>query len=160
VHEEVLMGRSLRAVALSAAIVIPLAIAQPAFGGAAAVRLRATLACFAGGGAAIDFTIRNVGPRTVVIDPDFHLQVEPVRPGPVDSGVVLFVFPAPGWDRIPPGEERTFLLTAGEPFDGLPGTDLSGVRLHLSAEVYLRGRPHPAVRTFAFPACPVPETAA
>jgi hypothetical protein len=154
------MIRSLRVVALSALFVVPLSIAQPAIGGPAAVRLGAALACMTGGGASIDFTVRNVGPRTVVIEPDFHLEVEPIRPGPVDSGVVLFVFPAPGWDRIPPGEERTFLLTAGEPFDGLPGTDLSGVRLHLSAEVYLRGRPHPAVRTFAFPACPALERAA
>lgn len=151
------MRPTLRAIALTVAIVVPIGIAQPAAAGAAAVRLRTTLTCIAGGGAAIDFTVRNVGPRTVHIDPDFHLQLEPVRPGPVDSGVVLFVFPAPGWERIPPDEERTFLLTAGEPFDGLPGTDLSGARLLLSAEVYLRGRPHPAVRTFAFPACPPPE---
>ena len=153
------MRPTLRAIALTVAIVVPIGIAQPAAAGAAAVRLRATLTCSTGGGASIDFTVRNVGPRTVHIDPDFHLQLEPVRPGPVDSGVVLFVFPAPGWDRIPPGEERTFLLTAGEPFEGLPGTDLSGARLLLSAEVYLRGRPHPAVRTFAFPACPSPEAA-
>jgi hypothetical protein len=154
------MRRPLRAVALTAAIVVPLAIPQPAAAGGGAVRLRAALECIAGGGAAIDFTIRNVGPRAVHIDPDFHLQLEPVRPGPVDSGVVLFVFPAPGWDTIPSRGERTFLLTAGEPFEGLPGTDLSGARLLLSAEVYLRGRPHPAVRTFAFPACPALAAAA
>ena len=42
-------------------------------------------------------------------------------------------------DRLPPGEQRTFLLTAGEPFDGLPGIDLSRARVLLSAEAELRG---------------------
>jgi hypothetical protein len=149
--------RLARATALGVVLVAAsLASAQPAAGRPAAVRLRATLACIEGGGAWIGFTVRNVGPRTVRIDPDFHLQLEPVRPGPVDTGSVLFVFPAPGWERIPSGEERTWVLSIGEPFEGLPGVDYSGARLLLSAEVYLRGRPHPAVRTFAFEACPPP----
>ncbi|HET9672562.1 MAG TPA: hypothetical protein VFQ40_06910 [Actinomycetota bacterium] len=140
--------------ALTVALTLPVALAQPATARPAAVRLRATLECIEGGGAWIGFTVRNVGPRTVRIDPDFHLQLEPVRPGPVDSGSALFVFPAPGWARIVPGEERTWVLSIGEPFEGLPGVDFSGARLLLSAEVHLRGRPHPAVRTFAFEACP------
>jgi hypothetical protein len=103
----------------------------------------------------MDLSIRNVGPRTVRISPDFHLQIEPVRPGPIDEGMVLFVFPAPGWDVIRPREQVTFSLTPGVPEPGEEPTDLSGSRVLMEAEVYLDGRVHPAVRTFSFPGCPV-----
>jgi hypothetical protein len=67
---------------------------------------------------------------------------------------VLFVFPAPDFDRISPGESRTFLLTAGEPFGGLPATDFSGRRIIIEVEVWLRARPYPVSRTVTFPGCP------
>jgi hypothetical protein len=129
--------------------------AVPAVANPAAVRLFADVDCLRTGGAHIAFTIENVGPRRVRIDPDFHLRLNATRVGE-DVGAIAFVFPAPGWDVIPPGEARTFQIDLGEAFEGLPGTDLSGLRLHLEAEVWLAGRPNPAVRTFSFPACEPP----
>jgi hypothetical protein len=109
--------------------------------------------CLVAGGLGIDFKVSNTGTRTVRIDPDLHLLIETVRRGGRQPGVVLFVFPAPGFDQIPPGESRTFLLTAGEPFEGEPAIDFSGRRLILEAEVWLRGRERPVARTLTFPAC-------
>jgi hypothetical protein len=116
------------------------------------VRIGADVTCLTDGGIAIDLTVENHGSRAAHIDPDLHLLVETVRMGR-QPGVVLFVFPAPGFDRIPPGESRTFLLTAGEPFEGEPAIDFSGSRILIEVEVWLRHRIHPAIRTLSFSAC-------
>jgi hypothetical protein len=62
------------------------------------------------------------------------------------------VSPAPGFGRIPPGESRTFLLTAGEPFEGQPATDFFGSRIVIEVEFWLRGREHPVMKTLTYPA--------
>jgi hypothetical protein len=117
------------------------------------VRIGGDLSCLAGGGIGIDLTVENRGSRVAHIDPDLHLLIETVRMGGRRPGVVLFVFPASGFDRIPQGESRTFLLTAGEPFEGEPAIDFSGSRILIDVEVWLRHRTHPATRTLSFPAC-------
>ena len=104
----------------------------------------------------MSFTVENLGPRRLRIDPDFHLRLNATRVGD-DVGAIVFVFPAPGWDLIRPGESRTFEVDMGEASEGLPGTDLSGLRLHLEAGVWFAGRSHPAVRTFSFAACDPPH---
>jgi hypothetical protein len=116
------------------------------------VAVSAGVGCLSGGGISIALTVENTGSRVARIDPDLHMLIETIRMGR-QPGVVLFVFPAPGFDRIPPGESRTFLLTAGEPFDGLPATDFSGHRIIVETEVWLHARAHPVTRTLSFPAC-------
>jgi hypothetical protein len=117
------------------------------------LRVRAVVSCLAEGGIGIDLTLTNRGSHVARIDPDLHLLIEAVRAGGRQPGVVLFVFPAPGFDRIPPGQSRTFLLTAGEPFEGEPAIDFSGRRILIEVEVWLRGRQHPVTRTLSFPGC-------
>lgn len=145
----------MRKVIAIALAIASLSLAAPASARGAGVRLSADLACFDSGGVHISFTIENLGPRRIRIDPDFHLILRARRVGD-DVGAIAFVFPAPGFDVVPSGESRTFELDLGEAFEGLPGTDLSGLRLHLEAEVWLRGRSNPAVRTFSYPACDPP----
>lgn len=123
------------------------------------VRTDATLSCDPGGGARVTFTILNPGRVAVVLDPDFHLLLELIRRGR-QPGVVLFVFPAPDFAKIPAGERRTFLLDMGTPDEGFPGIDLSGARLLLESEVWLRARSNPIVRTFTFPGCEAPREGA
>jgi hypothetical protein len=127
-------------------------MASPAAAAPPRVAVSAEVRCLDPGGIAIDLTFENTGRRVARIDPDFHVLIETIRKGR-QPGVVLFVFPAPGFDRIPPGESRTFLLTAGEPFEGEPGIDFSGRRMIVDVEVWLRHREHPVVRTLTFPAC-------
>jgi hypothetical protein len=129
------------------------AIASPVSAAPPRVAVSADVSCLDEGGITIDLTFANTGRRVARIDPDFHVQIETVRRGR-QPGVVLFVFPAPGFARIPPGESRTFLLTAGEPFEGVPATDFSGSRIIIEVEVWLRGRDHPVSRTLTYPACP------
>jgi len=116
------------------------------------VAVSADVTCLEGGGLGIDLRVENTGSRTARIDPDLHLLIEPIRTGR-QPGVVLFVFPAPGFDKIPPGESRTFLLTAGEPFDGEPAIDFSGSRILIEVQVFLWSRAHPVSRTLTFPGC-------
>jgi hypothetical protein len=127
----------------------------PGIAGAAPPRVAvsAAVGCLSGGGISIDLTVENTGSRVARIDPDLHVLIETIRMGR-QPGVVLFIFPGPGFDRIPPGESRTFLLTAGEPFDGLPATDFSGRRIIIEVEVWLRARAHPVSRTLTFAGCP------
>jgi hypothetical protein len=129
------------------------AIASPASAAPPRVAVSAEVRCLEAGGIAIDLTFENTGRRTARIDPDFHVLIETIRRGP-QPGAVLFVFPALGFDRIPPGESRAFLLTAGEPFEGEPATDFSGSRIIIEVEVWLRGREHPVSKTLTYPACP------
>jgi hypothetical protein len=117
------------------------------------VRISAEVTCLTDGGIGIDLSVENRGTRVAYIDPDLHVLIEAVRMGGRQDGVVLFVFPAPGFDRIPSGETRTFLLTAGEPFEGEPAIDFSGSRILIEVEIWLRHRIHPATRTLSFPAC-------
>ena len=118
------------------------------------VRVSAAVSCLPFGGLGIELTVENRGSRVVRIDPDLHLLIEIIRAGGRQPGVVLFVFPAPDFARIPPGESRTFLLTAGEPFEGEPAIDFSGNRILIEVEVWLRHRQQPVTRTFSSPACP------
>lgn len=117
------------------------------------VRVSAAVSCLPIGGLGIELTVQNRGSRIVRIDPDVHLLIEIVRAGGRQPRVVLFVFPAPDFARIPPGESRTFLLTAGEPFEGEPAIDFSGNRILIEVEVWLRHRQHPVTKTFSQPAC-------
>ena len=127
---------------------------------AAPVRLIADLACLRDGGAEATFTIRNLRRAPLTIDGDFHLGLEPVRAGGRAPGPIVFVFPAPGFGVIPPGEERTFVVPMGdaEPGSGEPGVDLSARRLVLGAEVFLEGRDRPVRRHFSFPGCRTPAS--
>lgn len=145
----------IRKAVVVAGLLLTLAATTPANAGAAGVRLSADIGCLPSGGAHVSFSIENLGPRRLRIDPDFHLRLNATRVGD-DVGTIVFVFPAPGWDVIRPGASRTFEIDMGEASEGLPGTDLSGLRLHLEAEVWLAGRAHPAVRTFSFAACDPP----
>lgn len=141
------------AVALALLVMVIGALsASPAAATTPRVRTHASLTCAPSGGARVTFTISNPGRETAVLDPDFHLLLEIIRRGR-QPGVVLFVFPAPGFDEIPPGETRTFLLDMGTPDEGFPGIDLSGARLLLESEVWLEGRSNPVVRTFTFSGC-------
>jgi hypothetical protein len=142
-----------RSVAIVLAAAAFMAVASPASAAPPRVTVSAEVRCLDDGGIAIDLTFTNTGRRVARIDPDFHLLIEAVRQGR-QPGTVLFVFPAPGFDRIPPGESRTFLLTAGEPFEEVPATDLSGSRIIIDVEVWLRGREHPMTRTLTYPGCP------
>lgn len=117
------------------------------------VRISAEVQCLPEGGIGIDLTLENEGTRVARIDPDIHLLIEPVRVGGPQPGVILFIFPAPNFARIPPGESRTFLLMAGEPFEGEPPADFSGSRILMELEVWLRHRDRPLTRTLSFPAC-------
>ena len=117
------------------------------------LRIEAAVSCLPQGGLSIDLTFENRGGRTARIDPDFHLLIEPIRSGGRQPGVVLFVFPVPEFARIPPGESRTFVLTAGEPFEGEPAIDFSGKRILIELEVWVLHRQHPIVRTMSYPAC-------
>jgi hypothetical protein len=130
------------------------AIASPVGAAPPRVAVSAEVRCLDGGGIAIDLTFENTGRRVARIDPDFHVLIETIRQGR-QPGTVLFVFPAPGFDRIPPGESRTFLLTAGEPFEGEPATDFSGSRVIIEVEVWLRGREHPVSKTLTYEGCPL-----
>jgi hypothetical protein len=123
-----------------------------------AAKLMADLACRSSGGADVTFTIQNRGRDALHIDGDIHLTLEVRRSGEPPSGTAVFVFPAPGFDVIPVGESRTFLIPMGDaiPEAEIPGTDLSGIRLRLEAEVWFAGRDRPVRRDFAFPACPPP----
>ena len=114
------------------------------------------LVCADGGGAHLTLTVANEGTRRLVIDPDLHLRFEIVGSGGRRPGVIIFLFPAPGWDRIPPGEQRTFLIDLGTPFEGEPGLDLSGGRLLLEVQIWLRGMERPWERTTTFPPCDPP----
>ena len=127
---------------------------------AAPVRLTADLACLRDGGAEVTFTIRNLGRAPLAIDTDFHLGLELVRAGGREPGPIVFVFPAPGFEVVPPGGERTFVVPMGdaEPGTGEPGADLSARRLILGAEVFFEGRTQPVRRHFSFPGCPSPAS--
>ena len=80
---------------------------------AAPVRLLADLTCVTSGEAEVKFTVRNLGNRTLTIENDFHLFLDKVGPGGRKSVSAVFVFPAPGFDVIPPGKKRTFLVPIG-----------------------------------------------
>ena len=122
-------------------------------GQAAPVRLLASLTCVEGGGAEVTFTVRNLGRESLDINPDFHLSLTAVRPaGPEVVGIV-FVFPAPGFDLIPPGGKSTFIVPIATADPGDPGASLQARRLLLEAEVFFAGRDHPARRVFSFPGC-------
>jgi hypothetical protein len=57
------------------------------------------LRCDPVGGTVVANTLSNPGRRVARIDTDFRLKLEVIRQGR-QPGNVLFVFPAPGWDRI------------------------------------------------------------
>jgi hypothetical protein len=119
----------------------------------AKLRIEPLLTCADGGGAHLVLTVANEGGRQVVIDPDLHIVLEIAGRHGRRPGVIIFLFPARGWDRVPPGEERTFLVDLGTPFEGEPGIDLSGARLFLEVQVWLRGFEAPWERVTTFAAC-------
>ncbi len=150
------MIRSIRRSVAVTAFVVAIATLAPTTAFAASppqIRISAAVSCLSEAGIGIDLTLANRGSSVARIDPDVHLLIETVRTGGRQPGIVLFVFPAPDFARIPPGESRTFLLTAGEPFEGEPPIDFSGNRIIIEVEVWLRHRQHPAVRTLSVPAC-------
>jgi hypothetical protein len=102
--------------------------------------LSAELTCLTHGGAQVHFTVRNVSDHRIRISPDFHIDLSGWGPGGHRGYGVLFVFPAPGFDRIPAGEERTFVL------------DFDSLRLVLRAEVFFSRDPSVFER-LGFPGC-------
>jgi hypothetical protein len=144
-----------RFIAMTVAAVALVSIPAPASAAPPRVAVSAQVRCLDAGGIAIDLTFENTTRRVARIDPDFHVLIETIRKGR-QPGAVLFVFPAPGFARIPPGESRSFLLTAGEPFEGETATDFSGSKIIIEVEVWLRGRNHPVSKTLTYPACPAP----
>lgn len=109
----------------------------------------AALTCTSHGGFEVALTLRNVGRDTIEIDDDFHLFLSVVhRDGREELVGIVFVFPAPGFDEIRPGRQKTFIV----PID--PGVDLPNRPLVLEAEIFLDGHEHPVVREFTFPGCP------
>ena len=145
--------RKVLAITSLAAMTLPIGATEAFAAAPPRVKISADVDCLPAGGIGIDLTLDNAGTRVARIDPDIHLLIEPVRLGGRQPGVVLFVFPAPDFARIPPDESRTFLLTAGEPFEGGPAIDFSGTRILIELEVWLRHRNHPLVRTLSFAAC-------
>ncbi|CAN5296571.1 hypothetical protein BH20ACT24_BH20ACT24_18450 [soil metagenome] len=148
---------------LSAAVLVPITMmalsVQPAVAQqkATTVVLLASLECVEAGGANVTFTIRNAGPRVLSIEDDFHLFLKTVRPKGAKLVSIVFVFPAPDFEVIPPGEARTFLVPMGVGDEGEPGVDLRGKRLLLYAEVFFEHREEPVTDRFSFPGCPSPQ---
>jgi hypothetical protein len=127
---------------------------------AAPVRLTAELSCLPTGGASVMFSIANIGRRTVAIDQDFHLGIGVVRSGGIEDAGLAFVFPIPELAVIEPGAESTFVVPIGDPLEpGEVGTDLSGRRVLLEAEVFFEHRRKPTRRLFSFRPCPAPLAA-
>jgi len=146
------LKRSLLSIAVTSLVIAPL---TPAAAADSRERLavKTILECADGGGARLTLVVANEGVHPVVIDPDLHLLLEIAGSQGRRPGVIVFLFPAPGWNRIPPGETRTFLIDLGTPFEGEPGLDLSGGRLLLEIQIWLRGVAHPWERMRTFPAC-------
>lgn len=119
----------------------------------ARLRLSSDLACLSEGGAEITFVIANRGREAVVLDGDFHLFLEKVTAGGREPAGAAFVFPIPELQTIEPGGASTFRVPIGDAGEGEPGTDLSGRRLILEAEVFLEGQERPVRRLFTFPGC-------
>jgi hypothetical protein len=124
---------------------------------AAPVRLLADLTCAQGGGANVTFTVRNLGHRTLTINPDFHLFLDKFGPGGREFAGAVFVFPIPELAVIAPGGKSTFLVPIGTAEEGEPGADLSAWRLLLEAEVFFEGREKPVRQLFSFEGCPEPS---
>lgn len=145
---------------LAATVVATLLVAAAPWRGAEAagtatvapVHMDATLACVAGGGASVTFTVRNLGHATLTIHDEFDLALSAVRPGGPQPVALAFVFPAPGFDVIAPGESKTFIVPIGG--DGESSVSLQAKRLLLDATVWFEGRSQPVTRTFTFPGCP------
>jgi hypothetical protein len=114
--------------------------------------LSAELTCLTHGGAQVHFTVRNVSDHRIRISPDFHIDLSGWGPGGHRGYGVLFVFPAPGFDRIPAGEERTFVLDFGVELDGEPSVEIDSLRLVLRAEVFFSRDPSVFER-LGFPGC-------
>lgn len=122
---------------------------------AAPVRLSADLTCVEDGGE-ITLSIENLGKEPVEIMGDFHIFLSAVRPGAgQEPEGALFVFPAPGFDRIEPGQKVTFILPFGsdEPEEG-GAASVEAKRLIAGAEIFFVGRQRPVVRHFSFQPCP------
>jgi hypothetical protein len=64
-----------------------------------------------------------------------------------------FVFPAPGFEVITPGTEKTFLVPMGTGEEGA----LSARRLILGADVFFEGPKKPVTRHFSLPGCNPPQ---
>lgn len=134
--------------------VLPAAPALARQDQAAPVRISADLRCVEDGGE-ITFSIRNLGKDPLEIMGDFHIFLSAVRPGSgQEPEGALFVFPAPGFDRIEPGQEVTFILPFGsdEPEEG-GGATVEARRLIAGADIFFVGRERPVVRHFSFQAC-------
>ncbi len=118
---------------LSAAVLVPITMmvlsAQPdaaRLQEGTPVVLLARLERIEGGGANVTFDVRNDGPRVLSIKDDFHLFLEAVRPNGTRLVSIAFVFPAPEFEVVPPGEARTFVLPKVVGDDGEPGVDFGG----------------------------------
>ena len=149
-------ARRWTAVPLASALTVGLLATAPASAAPAGINLMPSLTCADTGGAEVDLTIRNDGRTERRLVGDFHLFLTAVRKGGLQPLGALFVFPAPGFNVIPAGEERTFILTFGtaSPEAEEPGVDLSARRLLLVVEVFVDGRDHKIERTFTFTGCP------
>ncbi len=110
-----------------------------------------------GGGADVKLTIRDLGNRTLTINPNFHLFLDKIGPGGRKAVDALFVFPAPQFAVIAPGSESTFLVPIGTGEPGEPGADLSARSPLLKAEVFIEERDKPVRRPFSFEGRPKPS---
>ncbi len=117
------------------------------------VRLHAALTCVSGDVVNLTFTIQNIGHRTLTIDSDMHLYFAKVTRGGPQLATILFMWPAPDFKVVPPGQSRTFMT--GPVLIEEPGTQVgpSARRLLLEAEVRFVGRDKPVRRIFSFPGC-------
>ncbi len=124
-----------------------------AAGDAAPVRIFSSLSCHQGGGADLTLTVRNLGSEALRIDQDFHVFLSRVRPGRPELLSILFVFPAPTHQVVPPHDQVTFLLQAGVGEEGEEGLDLRARRLFLDVEFFFEHRDRPVERHFSYPGC-------
>jgi hypothetical protein len=153
---------NVRRLTVICALVVSVGVLAQAAGGAhgsqaTPVRLQAELACLPTGGASVTFTVANIGRRPLAIDQDFHLELTVVRSGGPEPAGAAFVFPIPELALIQPGAQSTFVVPIGDAIEpGEPGTDLSGRRILLEAEVFFEGRRKPVRRVFSFRACRAP----
>lgn len=117
------------------------------------VRFRGELECLEQGGATFHLTVRNPGTKPLDIKNDFHVTTERIRAKARRVLVVLFVFPAPTHEVIPPGEERTFLLGIGDGIDDAEPMDLRAKSIRIETEFWFENHGHVYRRYMSFPGC-------
>jgi hypothetical protein len=145
-----LVAAALALVAFLGAAALP---SDDARAGGLAVRFAAEMECLEAGGARLSLTVRNRGDRALDIKDDFHVTVDRIRAKARKHVAILFVVPAPSHDRIPPGQERTFILPVGDGLDGTPPADLRAKEIRVESEFWFEKHGHAYRRVFSLPGC-------